>query len=60
MHRFFVDPSAIERGTVVLAGHDAHHASRVLRVRPGEPIAIADGTGSVMDALVLYAYGSLG
>lgn len=52
MHHFFVDPSAVGRGTVVLTGDEAHHAARVLRVRPGEPISVADGTGRVIDAVV--------
>lgn len=52
MHHFFVDPSAVREGTLVLEGAEAHHAGRVLRVRPGERISVADGTGRVVDAVV--------
>lgn len=52
MHHFFVDPSAVSNGTVVLEGAEAHHAGRVLRVKPGESISVADGTGRVLDAVV--------
>lgn len=52
MHHFFADPSDIGDGSVALKGDEAHHATRVLRLRPGEQISIADGTGRVFDAVV--------
>lgn len=51
-HRFFTDPSDITAGVVVLRGNEAHHAARSLRVRAGEVISVADGTGRVVTAEV--------
>ena len=49
MHHFFVKPEQIvkEQGrkTVCIDGPDFHHASQVLRIRPGEELLISDGTG---------------
>lgn len=52
MHHFFVETDAIAGGSVVLSGDEAHHAARVLRVRVGEAITVADGTGRVVEAVV--------
>jgi 16S rRNA (uracil1498-N3)-methyltransferase len=49
---FFVDPGDVHGDVVALTGAEAHHAAHVLRVRPGELISVADGTGRVMDAVV--------
>ena len=51
-HHFFLEAGGIEGGTVTLEGAEAHHAARVLRVRVGEPITVADGTGRVVSAIV--------
>jgi len=51
-HHFFVDPGDIRDGIVALRGQEAHHAAVVLRIRPGERISVADGTGRVMEAVV--------
>jgi 16S rRNA (uracil1498-N3)-methyltransferase len=37
---------------VTIEGDDAHHALRVLRLRPGERITVSDGRGLVVDATV--------
>jgi len=50
-HHFFVDETQIAGGVVTIGGDEAHHA-RVLRVREGERITVADGTGRVLDAVV--------
>ncbi|HVE91828.1 MAG TPA: RsmE family RNA methyltransferase [Actinomycetota bacterium] len=42
----------MREGRVVLRGDEAHHAAKVLRVRIGETISVADGSGRVMDAVV--------
>ncbi len=52
MHHFFTEPELIADGRVSLAGAEAHHASRVLRIRAGETISVADGSGRVLDAVV--------
>ena len=51
-HHFFVTPEDVHGDTLALVGAEAHHAARVLRVRPGERISVADGTGRVMEAVV--------
>ncbi len=52
VHHFFVAPSDLSEGVVELTGAEAHHASHVLRVRPGETITVADGSGRVLEAVV--------
>jgi 16S rRNA (uracil1498-N3)-methyltransferase len=51
-HHFFVDPGDVRNGIVALHGQEAHHAAHVLRVRRGESISVADGTGRVIEAVV--------
>jgi 16S rRNA (uracil1498-N3)-methyltransferase len=41
------------QGHVSLAGDEAHHAIRVLRVRPGETLRLADGAGHAAVARVV-------
>ena len=36
MHRFYADESGAQNGLVRLGEEDAHHASRVLRMKPGD------------------------
>lgn len=45
MHRFYLPPSDCSSSTLLLKGAEAHHASRVLRVRPGERVTVLDGAG---------------
>jgi 16S rRNA (uracil1498-N3)-methyltransferase len=56
MHRFHLPPCRAEvpneggpqqchESTLFLTGREAHHAVRVLRVRPGERITVLDGQG---------------
>ncbi len=52
VHHFFVAPEDVSDERIVLSGAEAHHAARVLRVRIGEHVTIADGTGRVFDAVV--------
>jgi 16S rRNA (uracil1498-N3)-methyltransferase len=51
-HHFFVEPADIDDRKLTIAGGEAHHAARVLRVRTGEAITAADDTGRVVDAIV--------
>lgn len=51
-HHFFVDPDDISPTVVTLRGDEAHHAGRVLRVKVGERISAADGSGRVVAAVV--------
>lgn len=47
MHRFFVTPDQVQEEAgvrrAVIEGDDAHHIHRVLRLRPGAEIEVADG-----------------
>ena len=51
MPRFFVDGQP-EGGVLVLRGENAHHAGRVLRLRPGEAVTLCDGKGTDYDCTV--------
>lgn len=46
LHRFFVEPSRISGGHVAFPPGAARQAATVLRLRPGESIAVFDGSGS--------------
>jgi 16S rRNA (uracil1498-N3)-methyltransferase len=46
MHRFYLPPGECKTGSLTLTGREAHHASRVLRLRRGEEVVVLDGTGS--------------
>ncbi len=52
MHHFFVAPDDTREDSVVIRGDEAHHATRVLRLRPGEAISVADGSGRVIEGVV--------
>ena len=45
MPRFFVEPDAIAGGIATVAGGDAYHIARSLRMAVGEEITLADGSG---------------
>ena len=45
MPRFFIDETP-QGDTVALHGENAHHAGRVLRLRPGEALTLCDGWAS--------------
>lgn len=51
-HHFFVPPEDTHDGVVEIKGSEAHHAGRVLRLRAGESITVADGSGRVLEAVV--------
>ena len=51
--------SSVAEDEVVIEDDDAHHAVRVLRLRPGERVTISDGEGNVADATVVRAGGQL-
>ena len=42
----FVGPADLADAAIVLAPDDAHHLVRVLRLRDGDPVTVADGLGS--------------
>lgn len=45
MHRFYLPPHACTRRPLCLTGAEAHHAVRVLRLRPGDALTVLDGCG---------------
>lgn len=51
MH-LFVPPSDVGDRRAVIRGDDARHLTTVLRARPGTPLTLADGTGTVHRARV--------
>lgn len=51
MPRFFIDRLP-EDGMLALEGENAHHAARVLRLRPGEAVTLCDGRGTDYDCVV--------
>ena len=46
MHRFFLPPDQCHGPELILNDSEAHHALRVLRVRPGDRAVVLDGDGS--------------
>jgi 16S rRNA (uracil1498-N3)-methyltransferase len=46
MHRFYLPPERCAGPALRLEGREAHHALHVLRVKPGDPVAVLDGAGS--------------
>lgn len=53
MHRFYLPD--LRTGTLELPSEEAHHATSVLRLRPGDVIMLLDGKGHSADAHVLTA-----
>jgi 16S rRNA (uracil1498-N3)-methyltransferase len=51
-HHFFVAPDDVHDGRIEMSGAEGRHAARVLRLRPGENITVADGSGRVIEATV--------
>lgn len=46
MHRFFIDKSTIKDTSAQLAGPEAHHLNKVLRLSPGSQVELYDGEGT--------------
>ena len=45
MHRFYLPPEHTNVQRLQLDGREAHHAVKVLRLQPGEPVTVLDGKG---------------
>lgn len=52
LRRFFINPAEITGETAQLTGPEAHHLRAVLRLGPGDPLTIFDGTGARYQARV--------
>ena len=50
MRRFFCDN--ITADTAAITGDDAHHISRVLRMKAGDALSLCDGAGNEYDAVI--------
>jgi 16S rRNA (uracil1498-N3)-methyltransferase len=50
MRRFFCD--TIAGSTATISGDDAHHISRVLRMKAGDALSLCDGAGHEYDAVI--------
>lgn len=46
MHRFYLPPEKCESPEWTLSEEDAHHAAHVLRIRPGQSVAVLNGEGA--------------
>ncbi len=55
IHRFYISPDTPTGSEVALSSEEAHHALRVARVRPGDDIALFDGTGRIVEGAVARA-----
>ena len=43
MQHFFVPPSQVGEGEILVTGPDVNHMRNVLRMRPGEELVVSDG-----------------
>ena len=44
MYQFFVEPSQIQGNRITITGSDVNHIKNVLRMKPGEEIAVSNGS----------------
>jgi 16S rRNA (uracil1498-N3)-methyltransferase len=52
MRRFFISPEQIGSQQASLSGDQARHAVSVLRLRPGDPVVVFDGSGQEYEARI--------
>jgi 16S rRNA (uracil1498-N3)-methyltransferase len=52
MHRFHLPPSDCRGEVLTLAGAEAHHALRVLRMQDGVRVTVLDGAGTILNCEV--------
>lgn len=52
MHRFHLPPEQCRGDVLTLAGGEAHHAARVLRLKRGDEAVVLDGAGTVLSCAV--------
>lgn len=45
MHRFYLPPDECRNSLLTLRDREAHHAVQVMRIAPGERVAVLDGAG---------------
>lgn len=52
MQRYFVAPEQFREDAVTITGEDAHHASRVMRMKPGDKVIVSDGESRTVLAAI--------
>ena len=52
-HRFYLPPEQCQPPVLFLTGREAHHALKVLRLRPGENVLVLDGAGREFQAQII-------
>lgn len=55
MQRYFVAPEQFRGVIITITGEDAHHAARVMRMKPDDQIIVCDGVSRSVRAVVLEA-----
>ncbi len=58
MHRFYIPPNDWNPGSPSLGGAEARHASKVLRMQPGEKAVLFNGRGREMTAEIVSIDGA--
>lgn len=58
MHRCYLPDADWNSGTLLVEGEEAHHALRVMRLRPGDVCEVFDGRGQAARATVTGGQGS--
>ena len=53
--RFFISPDQVSGSNITLSGEDVRHAGVVLRMKPGDLLSLADGTGTEYTVRVVDA-----
>ena len=52
MNQFYAAPDQVSGSVIRLTGQEAKHASKVLRLKEGDPVRVTDGKGTVYEAIV--------
>ncbi|HVV01029.1 MAG TPA: RsmE family RNA methyltransferase [Verrucomicrobiae bacterium] len=55
MHRFYLPPDKTARPPFFLEGGEARHATRVLRLKEGDPVTVLNGAGGEFQCEILSA-----
>lgn len=52
MRRFLIEPAAISGTTATITGPEAHHLTKVLRLKPGAKVTLLDANGGQHEAVI--------
>ncbi|MBE5785789.1 MAG: 16S rRNA (uracil(1498)-N(3))-methyltransferase [Clostridiales bacterium] len=52
MHRFFIEPHAVEGTKATITGEDVQHIAKVLRLRSGDEVTLCDGAKTEYTAVI--------